>query len=154
MLYLCGQTSVKYFPMSRLQSVWEMLGRIKYLLIIIVMAVIIGILDDNSYYSRWQRRQRMSAYEEQITKLREQYETDSTTSRPILPSWNVWRVNATSCIAMERISLSSTRSLPLRSQKLSYRKELPHQKRRRPALRLPLKTRDQRRTPPQQNNTH
>lgn len=64
--------------MSRLQSVWEMLGRIKYLLIIIVMAVIIGILDDNSYYSRWQRRQRMSAYEEQITKLREQYETDST----------------------------------------------------------------------------
>lgn len=64
--------------MSRLQSVWEMLGRIKYLLIIIVMAVIIGILDDNSYYSRWQRRQRMNAYEEQITKLREQYKTDST----------------------------------------------------------------------------
>lgn len=64
--------------MNPLHSVWKILGRMKYLLVIIVIGIIVGFLDENSYFARWERRQRMNDYEEQIAALRKQYATDST----------------------------------------------------------------------------
>lgn len=64
--------------MNPMHSAWKILGRMKYLLVIIVMGIIIGVLDENSYLARWERRQRMNEYEEQIAALRKQYATDST----------------------------------------------------------------------------
>lgn len=64
--------------MSHIHSAWQILGRLKYLLVIIAIGIIVGFLDENSYYARWERRQRMNEYEEQIAALHKQYARDST----------------------------------------------------------------------------
>ena len=63
--------------MSRLTGLRKILRRFKYLIVILLFALIIGVLDENSLYIRYQRRVTINELQEKINYYKEMYERDT-----------------------------------------------------------------------------
>jgi len=60
--------------MDKLLSIWEFIGKHKYLITVIAFGVIIGFLDENSIVRRMQYTQEISTLNREIEKYRKEYE--------------------------------------------------------------------------------
>lgn len=63
--------------MSRLLTVWNYIRRYKYLVAVVVFLLIIGVLDENSLYTRYQRRVEIGNLKQEIQKYQSQYEAET-----------------------------------------------------------------------------
>ena len=63
--------------MGRLLTLWNFVRRYKYVAAILIFLLIIGVLDENSLYTRYQRRMDISNLKREINKYQSQYEAES-----------------------------------------------------------------------------
>lgn len=63
--------------MLRLAGLWKILRRFKYLIVLILFGLIIGIIDENSIYIRLQRRNTIDDLRAKINYYKEMYENDT-----------------------------------------------------------------------------
>lgn len=69
--------------MGRIISVWALVCRFKYLVVIAIMGIVMGYLDDNSYYERSLRWARISQYKAEIADYKARYEYDAACLRDL-----------------------------------------------------------------------
>ncbi|MCF0196397.1 MAG: septum formation initiator family protein [Bacteroidaceae bacterium] len=62
--------------MSKLFSLWSWLCRFKYFVVLFFFAFVVGYLDDDSFYDRWQRQQRLDQCRQEIANYKARYEYD------------------------------------------------------------------------------
>ena len=60
--------------MDKLLSIWDFIGKHKYIITVIAFGVIIGFLDENSIVRRMQYTQEISTLNREIEKYRKEYE--------------------------------------------------------------------------------
>jgi len=60
--------------MDKLLSIWDFIGKHKYLITVIAFGVIIGFLDENSIVRRMQYTQEINTLNKEIEKYRAEYE--------------------------------------------------------------------------------
>lgn len=63
--------------MSKLAGLWKILRRFKYFIVLLLFALIIGVLDENSVYVRLQRRNAIRELRAKIEYYQEMYERDT-----------------------------------------------------------------------------
>lgn len=63
--------------MGRLNSLWNFIRQHKYAFAVLIFLLIIGVLDANSFYVRYQRQLEISRLRQQIDKYQSQYEADT-----------------------------------------------------------------------------
>ena len=63
--------------MGRLLTFWNFVRRYKYLAAILVFLLIIGVLDENSLYTRYQRRVEIGNLKREINKYQSHYEAET-----------------------------------------------------------------------------
>lgn len=63
--------------MGQLITVWNYIRRYKYLVALIIFLFIIGILDENSLYTRYQRRVEIENLKREINKYQSQYDAET-----------------------------------------------------------------------------
>ncbi len=63
--------------MDKLSNLWTFVRKHKYLLVLIVFALIIGVLDENSLIQRYAYQQEESRLREEIAKYRADYEENT-----------------------------------------------------------------------------
>lgn len=63
--------------MGRLYGIWNFIRQHKYAFAVLIFLLIIGALDENSLYVRYQRRLEIGRLREQIDKYQAQYEADT-----------------------------------------------------------------------------
>ena len=63
--------------MGRLNSIWNFLRAHKYAFTFLIFLLIIGFVDENSWYVRYQRRLEISRLHQQIDKYQAQYDEDT-----------------------------------------------------------------------------
>ena len=63
--------------MGQLITVWNYIRRYKYLVALIIFLLIIGILDENSLYTRYQRRVEIENLKREINKYQSQYDAET-----------------------------------------------------------------------------
>ncbi len=62
--------------MGRLVTFWNYIRRYKYLTAIVIFLLIIGFLDENSLYTRYQRRLEISNLQQEIDKYQKQFDDE------------------------------------------------------------------------------
>lgn len=62
-----------YSTMDKLSTFWKFLGRYKYLITIVLFAVFVGFLDENSLLYRMELKQEESNIRNEIEKYRQEY---------------------------------------------------------------------------------
>lgn len=60
--------------MSKFYSLWAFIRRYKYPVLIIGILLVVGILDENSFWNRQKRKANMNLLQSEIIKNREEYE--------------------------------------------------------------------------------
>ena len=60
--------------MDRLYSVWNIVRRYKYIVAIFIFLLIIGVIDENSWWVRHQRKAEIAFLEEQLKNYEQQYD--------------------------------------------------------------------------------
>ena len=76
-LYLCAKIQYRQ-QMSKIHSVWLFMRRHKYLLTILIIALIVGVVDEDSFLNRHPRRVRIDMLRQEIANYKRQYdEADS-----------------------------------------------------------------------------
>ena len=76
-LYLCGKIQRRH-QMSKIHSVWLFMRRHKYLLTILIIVLIVGVVDEDSFLNRHPRRVRIDMLRQEIANYKHQYdEADS-----------------------------------------------------------------------------
>jgi len=63
--------------MGRFITCWNYIRRYKYLAAIVVFLLIIGFLDENSLYTRYQRNVEIGTLKSEIDKYQAQYEAET-----------------------------------------------------------------------------
>ena len=63
--------------MGRLNSIWIFIRQHKYAFAVLIFLLIIGVVDENSLYVRYQRKMEIARLQEQIDKYQAQYEADT-----------------------------------------------------------------------------
>lgn len=63
--------------MNRLYSVWNIIRRFKYVVVLAFIVLIDGFVDENSYWNTRLRRQRIVALRHEIAQLKQKYEEDT-----------------------------------------------------------------------------
>ncbi|MBQ9560493.1 MAG: septum formation initiator family protein [Bacteroidaceae bacterium] len=63
--------------MSRIYSVWGFIRRHKYFVVIAFFAVIVGFVDENSFYDRHLRLQEIAALKAEMQTYQARYERDT-----------------------------------------------------------------------------
>lgn len=69
--------------MRKIAKVWLYIRRHKYLVILGVFLLVIGVIDDNSLIHRFQNRREIHELNKEIERYRKQYEEDSKTLKEI-----------------------------------------------------------------------
>ena len=64
--------------MSKIHSVWLFMCRHKYLLTIIIIALIVGVVDEDSFLNRHPRQVRIDMLRQEIANYKHQYEEADT----------------------------------------------------------------------------
>jgi len=59
--------------MSKIHSVWLFMRKQKYLLTILIIALIVGVVDEDSFLNRQPRRQRIDMLRQEIANYKRQY---------------------------------------------------------------------------------
>ena len=60
--------------MSKIHSVWLFMRRHKYFLTILIIALIVGVVDEDSFLNRHPRRVRIDMLRQEITNYKNQYD--------------------------------------------------------------------------------
>ena len=60
--------------MSKIHSVWLFMCRHKYLLTIIIIALIVGVVDEDSFLNRHPRQVRIDMLRQEIANYKQQYD--------------------------------------------------------------------------------
>lgn len=60
--------------MSKLNSIWYFISSHKYMVVILLMVLIVGFLDDNSYFNRYRHCQRLDALRHEIQAYQDQFD--------------------------------------------------------------------------------
>ena len=60
--------------MSKIHSVWLFMRRHKYFLTILIIALIVGVVDEDSFLNRHPRRMRIDMLRQEITNYKNQYD--------------------------------------------------------------------------------
>ena len=60
--------------MSKIHSVWLFMRRHKYFLTILIIALIVGVVDEDSFLNRHPRRVRIDMLRQEIANYKHQYE--------------------------------------------------------------------------------
>ena len=71
--------------MSKLYTLWGIIRRLKYIVVILFIVLINGVLDDNSWYENYKRRKRIEEIKVEIAQLKERFAEDTrrySTSMP------------------------------------------------------------------------
>ena len=63
--------------MRRFHSLFDFIGRYKYVVVILIIILIVGFVDDNSCYNRYLRLREIATLEEEIDMYRRLYEEDT-----------------------------------------------------------------------------
>jgi cell division protein DivIC len=64
-------------PINRFNSIWTFMGHYKYLIVIVIGVVVVGIVDDNSFMKRINYEFQINDLKDQINKYNTQYMNDS-----------------------------------------------------------------------------
>lgn len=80
--YLCDKISNYlrqhiYGIMSRMHSLVDFIGRHKYAFTVFFIILIVGLLDENSWYNRYQRLQNIDKLRMEMQSYKDQYESDT-----------------------------------------------------------------------------
>ena len=76
-LYLCAKIQNRH-QMSKIHSVWLFMRRHKYLLTFLIIILIVGVVDEDSFLNRHPRRVRIDMLRQEIANYKRQYdEADS-----------------------------------------------------------------------------
>ena len=63
--------------MSRLNTLWNIIGRHKYIITLLAFGVIMVFLDENSLVQRAKHKEEIKTLNEEIAKYRKQFEEDT-----------------------------------------------------------------------------
>ncbi|MBO4661472.1 MAG: septum formation initiator family protein [Bacteroidaceae bacterium] len=63
--------------MSRMHSLVDFLGRHKYVVTVFLIILIVGLLDENSWYNRYQRLQNIDKLRMEMQSYKDMYENDT-----------------------------------------------------------------------------
>ena len=66
-----------YVDMSKLYTLWGIIRRLKYIVVILFIVLINGVLDDNSWYENYKRRKRIEEIKVEIAQLKERFAEDT-----------------------------------------------------------------------------
>ncbi len=80
--YLCDKISkysgqYKYGIMNRMHSLVDFIGRHKYAFTVFFIILIVGLLDENSWYNRYQRLQNIDKLRIEMQSYKDQYDSDT-----------------------------------------------------------------------------
>lgn len=62
--------------MSRINYLWDWIGRSKYWVVLGIIVLIVGFADDNSFWNRHKRKLTLRELNREITNYKEQYRHD------------------------------------------------------------------------------
>ena len=74
---ICTFACKYYVSMRRFHSLFDFIGRYKYVVVILIIILIVGFVDDNSCYNRYLRLREIATLEEEIDMYRRLYEEDT-----------------------------------------------------------------------------
>ena len=63
--------------MSKIYSVWDFIRRHKYLVVVLFFAVMVGFVDENSFWERRQRIQEINALKAEMRGYQNQFDRDT-----------------------------------------------------------------------------
>ena len=63
--------------MNRIYSFWGLIRRHKYIVVASFFIVMIGFVDEDSFYNRYQRKQEISALRAEMNRYQNRYENDT-----------------------------------------------------------------------------
>lgn len=63
--------------MSKIYSVWDFIRRHKYLVVVLFFGVMVGFVDENSFWERRQRIQEINALKTEMRGYQNQFERDT-----------------------------------------------------------------------------
>lgn len=63
--------------MSRIYSVWDFIRRHKFIVVAAFFIVMIGFVDEDSFYNRYQRKQEIAALRAEMNRYQNRYENDT-----------------------------------------------------------------------------
>lgn len=66
-----------------MSTLWTILGRSKYLIVVVAGVLIVGFVDENSFVKRIKNNMRISELSGQISEYREQYARDEALLREL-----------------------------------------------------------------------
>ncbi|MBO5182005.1 MAG: septum formation initiator family protein [Paraprevotella sp.] len=63
--------------MGKLNSMWNMIRRYKYLFVVTVFVLLVGVLDENSFWNRYRHQATIRELNSEIRMYTERYEHDT-----------------------------------------------------------------------------
>ena len=69
--------------MSKLYTLWGIIRKLKYVVVLFFIVLINGVLDDNSWMENYKRKQQIEQVKNEIAELRAQYEEDTRRSEAL-----------------------------------------------------------------------
>ena len=63
--------------MGKLQLLWQWIGKLKYVIVIVIAIVVIGLVGENSFVERYKHKQRITELKAEIKKYDEMHKHDS-----------------------------------------------------------------------------
>lgn len=63
--------------MSRIYSFWDLIRRHKFIVVTLFFAAMLGFIDEDSFYNRYQRKQEISTLRAEMRSYQNHYEQDT-----------------------------------------------------------------------------
>lgn len=63
--------------MNKLRMFWKVLGKAKYVIVIVIAVLVIGFFDNNSFIERYKHKQTISELKSEIAKYTDMHRRDS-----------------------------------------------------------------------------
>lgn len=69
--------------MGKLNSMWNLIRRYKYIFVVTVFVLLVGVLDENSFWNRYQHQATIRELNSEIRMYTERYEHDTERLREL-----------------------------------------------------------------------